>query len=68
MKLLHLYVFYANINHAINNIANHKNIFDKNCSSICCWVPRGAALGLGSPKLNVDVKKPNGKAPIPNDI
>lgn len=26
------------------------------------------ALGLGSPKLKVDVKNPNGKAPIPNDM
>lgn len=26
------------------------------------------ALGLGSPKLKVEVKNPKGKAPIPNDI
>lgn len=49
-------------------IANHRNNFDKNCSSKCCCVPRAAGLGLGSPKLNVEVKKPNGNAPIPNDM
>jgi len=47
----------------MNKTANHRKTFDKNCSSICCGVPRGAALGRGSPKLNVDVKKPKGKAP-----
>jgi hypothetical protein len=26
------------------------------------------ALGLGSPKLKEEVKNPNGKAPIPNDM
>lgn len=26
------------------------------------------ALGLASPKLNEEVKNPNGKAPIPNDM
>jgi hypothetical protein len=26
------------------------------------------ALGLASPKLKVDVKNPNGKAPIPKDM
>lgn len=26
------------------------------------------ALGLGSPKLNVDVNTPNGKAPMPKDM
>lgn len=35
---------------------------------MCCWVPLGAALGLASPKLNVEVKNPNGKAPIPKDM
>lgn len=49
-------------------IANQRNIFDRNCSSMCCCVPRGAALGLGSPKFSVEVKNPKGKAPIPKDM
>lgn len=53
---------------AMNITANHKKSFDRNCSSMCCCVPLGAGLGLASPKLNVDVKNPNGKAPMPNDM
>lgn len=52
----------------MNIIDNHKNIFDKKCSSSYCGVPRGAALGRVSPKLNVDVKNANGNVPIPKDM
>lgn len=62
------YTNYAKTNHATNKIAIHRNIFDKNCSSICCCVPLAAAAGLPSAKLNVEVKNPKGKAPIPKDI
>lgn len=61
-------IYYANSNQAIKSTANHRKTLDKNCSSICCGVPRGAGLGRGSPKLKVDVKKPKGNAPIPKDI
>lgn len=59
---------HAKISHNTNKMATHRNIFDKNCSSSYWAVPRGAALGLGSPKLNVDVNTPNGKAPMPKDM
>lgn len=70
-KIINLSCTYTN--YAINSqvrktMASHKNIFDRNCSSICCCVPLGDALFLGSPKFNVDVKNPNGKAPMPKDI
>jgi len=52
----------------MNITANHKNTLDKNCSSAYCGVPLGAALGRVSPKLKVDVKKANGKVPMPNDM
>lgn len=49
-------------------MATQRKTFDKNCSSSHWDVPRGAADGRGSPILKVDVKNPNGKAPMPNDI
>lgn len=60
-------VDYANSSQMTQITASHRNTFDKNCSSRCCEVPRAAALGRVSPMLNVDVKKPNGNAPMPNE-
>lgn len=60
--------YYAIKSQQKKRMATHRNTFDRNCSSSYWGVPRGAALGLGSPKLKVDVKNPNGKAPIPNDM
>lgn len=52
----------------MNIIASQRKSLDKYCSSKYCGVPWGAALGRGSPKLKVEVKNPNGNAPIPNDM
>ena len=47
--------------------ATHKNTFERNWSSANSglW---GEGAGRPSPKLNVEAKKPKGKAPIPNDM
>ena len=54
----------------IKTKAIHKNNFDRNWSSLNSW-PLGKRFPVAvvwSPKLNVEAKNPNGKAPIPNDI
>lgn len=53
------------MSHKRKMTATQRKTFERYCSSSYCAVPRGAALGLGSPMLNVDVKNPKGNAPMP---
>jgi len=57
---------YARSSQHTNKIATHRNTLDMNCSSsngVSPLWPKGL-----SPTWNDEVKNPNGKAPIPNDM